>query len=115
MRLLAYKDIAGRLRFEDITAKDFSEKTHGILCASAMKSIKGKLSTGELLDGIAVFAKAYELAGMKNYAKLLSVKKLQGPLTWGYLTFATYRHSFSKIFGPIALKMVDAYIQRKRN
>ena len=115
MRLLAYKDIMGRLKFEDITAKDFSEHTHGILCDAAMKSIKGKMNTGELLDGIEVFAKAYELVGMKNYAKLLGAKRLQRPLSWGYLKFATNRHIFSQLLGPIALKLVNAYIQRKRS
>jgi hypothetical protein len=66
------------------------------------------------LDGIQVFAKAYDLVGMSTYAKCLSAKRLQRPLTWCYLKFAKYRHIISKIFGPIALKLVNAYVGKKR-
>jgi len=111
MELLRYKDPTGLLRFEDITAKDFSEQMHGIACELAMKSIKGKLSTGEQLDGIQVFAKAYEMIGMKIYARFLGARALQGLLTWGYLKFAKHRHILSKILGPTALKLVHLYIQ----
>lgn len=113
MDLLRHKDQRGLLRFEDITAKDFSEQGHGISCELAMKSIKGKLSTGEQLDGVQVFAKAYELVGMTTYATLLGARSLQGLLSWGYLKFAKHRHTLSKIFGPLALKWVHLYIEHQ--
>ncbi len=111
MDLLKHKDRGRLLRFEDITAKDFSEQQHGIACELAMKSIKGKLSTGEQLDGIQVFAKAYELVGMRFYARFLSARPLEGLLTWAYLKFAKHRHFLSKILGPTALKLVHLYIR----
>ncbi len=113
MRLLEHKDQKGLLRFEDITAKNFSEDQHGVVCELAMKSIKGRLSSGEYLDGIEVFAKAYELVGLRTYAKCLSAKRLQAPLAWCYLKFAQHRHRLSKIFGPVALKLVNAYVGKK--
>ena len=114
MRLLEHKDTAGLLKFEDITDSNFSEQAHGVLCEVSMKSIKGKTNTGELLDGIQVFARAYELVGMKKLAHFLAAPSLQGPLSWAYLKFAKYRHTFSKLFGPIALRLVNVYVQRKR-
>jgi predicted DCC family thiol-disulfide oxidoreductase YuxK len=113
MDLLRFKDQAGVLKFEDITAKDFSEQEHGITCELAMKSIKGRLSSGEHLDGIQVFAKAYEMIGMKVYARFLAARSLQGLLTWGYLQFAKHRHLLSKILGPIALKLTHLYIRHQ--
>lgn len=113
MRLLEHKDRRGLLRFEDITAEHFSEEKHGIVCELAMKSIKGRLSTGEYLDGIQVFAKAYDMVGMTTYAKCLSVQRLQRPLSWCYLKFARYRHIISKVLGPVALKLVNVYVGKK--
>ncbi len=112
MDLLKHKDQGGVLKFEDITGKDFSVERHGFSCELAMKSIKGKTSTGELLDGVAVFAKAYELVGMKRYAQLLGAPRLQGLLSWAYLKFAKHRHILSKALGPLALKLVHLYIKK---
>jgi predicted DCC family thiol-disulfide oxidoreductase YuxK len=105
MEYLKSRDDHSRLCFEDITRSQFDAAQHGIDCAGAMQSIVGKLSSGAQMQGVAVFAAAYERVGLYRLAWLLSRESLQKPLGFMYLQFAKHRHSISKWFGPLALKL----------
>jgi predicted DCC family thiol-disulfide oxidoreductase YuxK len=105
MEYLKSKDHHSRLCFEDITRSQFVAAEHGIDCASAMQSIVGKLSNGSQMQGVAVFAAAYQRVGLNSLAWLLSRESLQKPLGFLYLQFAKHRHLISKWLGPLALKL----------
>ncbi len=105
MEYLKSRDQRSLLCFEDITRTQFVAAEHGIDCERAMQSIVGKLSNGTQMQGVAVFAAAYERVGLHRLAWLLSRKTLQKPLGFMYLQFAKHRHLISKCLGPLALKL----------
>lgn len=105
MEYLQSKDRHELLHFEDITHSQFVAAQHGIDCNMAMQSIVGRLSNGTQMQGVAVFAAAYDRVGLHRLAWLLSRPSLQKPLGWLYLQFARHRQLISKILGPLALKM----------
>jgi predicted DCC family thiol-disulfide oxidoreductase YuxK len=103
MEYLKSRDDHSLLCFEDITRQQFIAAEHGIDCAKAMQSIVGKLSNGTQLQGVEVFAAAYERVGLHRLAWVLSRASLQKPLGFMYLQFAKNRHLISKCLGPLAL------------
>ena len=112
MLYLQHRDRQGLLTCVDITQTDFDAEATGLSCDRAMASIHGRLPDGEWLNGVAVFAAAYERVGMRRMAWLLSRPSLQPILGWGYARFARHRHTLSRWFGPGVLHLVRRWLIR---
>jgi predicted DCC family thiol-disulfide oxidoreductase YuxK len=113
MQYLQSKNQNALLGFEDITHCEFNASLHGIDCGKAMQSIVGKFSSGEQIQGVAVFAAAYERVGLHRLAWVLSRPALQKPLGFLYLQFAKHRQRISKLIGPLALKLSSRVVNSK--
>lgn len=94
----------GKLDFVDVTESSFEASTHQISCEAAMAQIHGRLSNGQILVGVPVFARAYQLADLPLLAWVLSRTWLQPLLGPAYVLFAKHRHTLSKRFGPALLR-----------
>lgn len=93
------------LNFVDLQEPAFDASLHQVSCTAAMAKIHGRLATGELLTGVAVFAEAYRRTGLTVLAWLFSrtwVKPFLDPV---YLIFARHRHAISRTLGPGLLRL----------
>jgi predicted DCC family thiol-disulfide oxidoreductase YuxK len=115
MLYLQHRDRLGLLTCVDITETDFDATTTGLSCERAMASIHGRLSNGDWLTGVAVFAAAYERVGLRRMAWWLSRPSLQPLLGWGYARFARHRYTLSRYLGPTVLRVVQRWLARSRS
>jgi predicted DCC family thiol-disulfide oxidoreductase YuxK len=100
---MAFKDRQGLLAFVDITTAGSEIERMGLSCERAMQLMQGRLRSGQVIEGVPVFAAAYRLLGLRFLAWLLSRNALQRPLAFLYLAFAKRRHRLSSWLGPLAL------------
>lgn len=90
----------GLLAFVDVTHTQFEATVHQISCDAAMAQIHGRTADGQLLVGVPVFAKAYQLAKLPVLAWLLSRQWLMPILQPAYVWFAKHRQLISRWIGP---------------
>jgi len=93
------------LNFVDLQEPSFDASLHQVSCAEAMAKIHGRLASGELLTGVAVFAEAYRRTGFTVLAWLLSHRWVRLFLDPVYLIFARHRHAISRTLGPGLLRL----------
>lgn len=105
IHVLRARNRRGLLRFEDLTAPAFDEGPHRISCAAALERIHGRLDSGALLTGVAVFAEAYRRADLPVLAWLFSRSWLAPVLNPAYRMFVRYRHAISRTLGPLLLRL----------
>jgi predicted DCC family thiol-disulfide oxidoreductase YuxK len=110
---LRHKDERGALAFIDITQAGVEIEQSGLSCERAMQLMQGRLLSGEVIEGVPVFATAYQLVGLRTLAWILSRPSLQGFLGYGYAAFAKRRHRFSRLLGPAALKISRLLTRQK--
>jgi len=106
IHLLRARNRRGLLRFEDLATPAFDESAHRISCAAALERIHGRLDSGVLLTGVAVFAEAYRRADLPVLAWLFSRSWLAPVLNPAYRVFVRYRHAISRTLGPPLLQLV---------
>jgi len=113
---LRYKDThhLGQLAFIDITQTGLDWQGSGLSCERAMALMQGRLQSGEVIEGVRVFATAYRLVDLRVLAWLLSRPLLQGPLATLYAAFAKRRHRLSRWLGPLALR-VSGFLTHERH
>jgi predicted DCC family thiol-disulfide oxidoreductase YuxK len=104
IHFLKARNRRGLLDFIDFNQQAFDEGRHDISCACAMEKIHARLSDGELLTGVPVFAEAYRRADLPLLAWLLSRVWLKPVFNAGYFVFARYRAWFSRAIGPFLLR-----------
>jgi predicted DCC family thiol-disulfide oxidoreductase YuxK len=109
---LRHKDHKGALAFIDITQAGIDIERSGLSCERAMQLMQGRLLSGEVIEGVPVFAAAYRLVGLTALAWILSRPAWQGLLGFVYAAFAKRRHRFSRWLGPLALK-ISRYLSRR--
>ena len=109
---MRHKDGKGALAFIDITQAGIDIERSGLSCERAMQLMQGRLLSGEVIEGVPVFAAAYQLVGLRALAWILSRPSLQGLLGWAYAAFAKRRHRFSRWLGPLALKISRSLTRR---
>jgi hypothetical protein len=68
----------------------------------------GQYDSGVLIQGVTVFPEAYRRANLPFLAWIFSRKLLQAILQIACRFFANNRHAISRLFGPIALRLVKA-------
>ena len=110
---LSRRNEAGLLSFVDVNSSHYSADAVGVSCQQALDSIYAQYDDGELINGVDVFAAAYERASLPTLVWLFSRPSLRPILTWGYQFFAKNRHVISSIFGPTALCIMRA-VSKKR-
>ena len=106
---LQTRNAQGQLAFVDVTQNGFVAADHQLSCEAAMAQIHGRLANGEILVGVAVFAKAYALAKLPVLAWIMSRPWLQPVLQPSYVVFAKHRQAISKRIGPGALWFVKRF------
>jgi predicted DCC family thiol-disulfide oxidoreductase YuxK len=94
------------LAFVDINSVQFEPERVGLTCQQALLSMYGQYDSGELIQGVPVFAAAYRLADLKTLAWLFSRPLLQPVFGIGYRFFAKYRHQISGLIGPTIRRLV---------
>ena len=101
----------GQLTFVDVTQTGFEAAGHNISCEAAMAQIHGRTADGEVLVGVPVFARAYQLANLPVLAWLLSRRWLMPLLQPAYVLFAKHRQAISKRIGPSVLKFSKRFLR----
>ena len=109
---LSRRNQAGLLDFVDINSEHFNPAKIGISCDEALAAMYGQYDSGVLIQGVTVFPEAYRRANLPFLAWIFSRKSLQAILQIAYRFFAKNRHAISRLFGPIALRLVKATSSR---
>lgn len=92
IRMLMRRDAGkGRIRFTDIAQPDFDAAAVGTTQAELMASIKGRLPSGEWIEGVEVFRRLYAAAGFPRLAAASRWPGVSQLLGAGYRVFAKNR------------------------
>ena len=105
------RNAEGQLAFVDITQAQFEAANHQISCDAAMAQIHGRTADGQLLVGVPVFAKAYQLAKLPFLAWVLSRRWLQPVLQPAYVWFAKHRQAISRRIGPGVFRLSKRFFR----
>ena len=101
---LKARDAAGCLRAVDASVAGFAGDAHtraaGLDQATLLHRLRARDANGQWLVGIAVFAAAYEAAGIAWMAKLLRVRWLRPLFDLGYALVADHRWLLVKLGAP---------------
>jgi predicted DCC family thiol-disulfide oxidoreductase YuxK len=81
----------GRVRFEDIAAPEFDASAFGIDAAAALERIHGVLPDGSVIEGMAVFRRAYAAVGLGWLLAPTAWPGLRRVADWAYASFARNR------------------------
>ncbi len=114
IHFLESRNRLGLLEFVDVAAPGFDEATHQLSCKLALATMQGRLADGTQLEGIPVFAAAYERAALPTLAWLFSRRWLAPLLNASYYLFAKYRHPISQAIGPVMLRLSKRYATSPR-
>lgn len=98
VRWLKSRDTQDRLRLIDIAEDEFDAQNYGKTQKEFMARIHGMTPSGELIEGVEVFQKAYEAVGLGyllSFTKLPGLKQLSSA---GYYLFAKMRVPLGRLF-----------------
>ena len=84
-------DRRGRLRFTDIAAPDFDPAPTGLTQAELMASIRGRMPSGEMVEGVEVFRQLYGAVGLRPLIPLTRLPGIRHALDAAYSVFARNR------------------------
>ncbi len=97
MRQLLSCDKHNRIELADIHAEDFALKHPDIDAHRAYTILHGKLDSGELLLGLDVTCKAWQLVGKHRWLALLRWPLIRPLADILYRLFAKYRNPISRL------------------
>lgn len=97
--LLKQLDNQKKLHFEDIHAIDFVYRYPYIDVVAADKRLHGQLGNGQIITGLDVTAKAWDLVGHHKWLQILRWPVIRWFADLGYLIFARFRHPIARLFG----------------
>ncbi len=109
IHFLKSRNALGLLEFVDVAAPQYDETAHQLFCKLALATMQGRLADGTQLEGIPVFAEAYQRANLPTLAWVFSRSWLKPILNASYYVFAKYRHGISKTIGPLMLRLSKRY------
>ena len=89
MRMMERLDRKRRIRFTDISSRDFDPTKVGVTWETLMAKLHGRLPDGTLIEGVEVFRELYAAVG---FAPLVALTRLPGV---SYLMTLAY-HLFAK-------------------
>ena len=84
-------DRHGRVRFTDIAAPGFDPVSTGLTYDELMASIRGRMPSGEMVEGVEVFRQLYGAVGSGPVIPLTRVFGVRQLLDAGYQVFARNR------------------------
>ena len=111
IEFLQSRNPQGQLGFVDVTESGFEASAHQISCEAAMAQIHGRTAAGDVLVGVPVFARAYQLANLPVLAWILSRQWLMPVLQPAYVLFAKHRQAISRRIGPSVLRFSKRFIK----
>jgi len=91
INMLRSLDRRGRLRFTDIAAPGFDPGPTGLSQAELMASIRGRMPSGELVEGVEVFRQLYGAVGFGPLIPLTRIFGVRHALDASYKVFARNR------------------------
>ncbi len=97
MRQLLSCDKHDRIELADIHAEDFSQQHPDIDPQQAYAVLHGKLDSGELLLGLDVTCKAWQLVGKHHWLRILRWPLIRPLADVVYRVFAKYRNPISRL------------------
>ena len=100
MGMLRRRDVAGRLRWVDISAPGFDASAHGFLHRDLDAVIHGVRADGQVVRGLDVLRQAYGAAGLGRWVALTRWPGLRAPSDAAYRLFARHRHAISHALAP---------------
>ena len=95
MRQLKTYDVNKKINFVDLNSIDFSENYPHIDINEALKTLHGQLESGELIHGLDVTCKAWDLVGKHKWLSILRWPIIRIFADAVYLFFAKYRNTIS--------------------
>ncbi|MBO83798.1 MAG: thiol-disulfide oxidoreductase [Deltaproteobacteria bacterium] len=84
-------DRRGRLRFTDIAAPGFDPTPTGLTHDELMASIRGRMPSGEMVEGVEVFRQLYGAVGLRPLMPLTRLPGVRHALDAAYGVFARNR------------------------
>jgi predicted DCC family thiol-disulfide oxidoreductase YuxK len=84
-------DRRGRLRFTDIAAPGFDPAPTGLTQDQLMASIRGRMPSGEMVEGVEVFRQLYGAVGLGPLIPLTRLPGVRHTLDAAYRIFARNR------------------------
>ena len=97
MRHLKKLDTAGNIAFENIYEADFCERFPTINQQQADRILHGQTGDGDMLFGLDVTYRAWVLVGKRKWVAILRWPLIKGLADIGYLFFARYRYTISRL------------------
>jgi predicted DCC family thiol-disulfide oxidoreductase YuxK len=91
INMLRSLDRHARLRFTDIAEPGFDPASTGLTQADLMASIRGRLPSGELVEGVEVFRQLYGAVGFGPLIPLTRIFGVRHALDASYKVFARNR------------------------
>ena len=89
--MLRRRDRRGRIRFSDITARDFEPERFGKTRSEFMARIQGRLPDGTWIDGVEVFRRLYAAIGLGWLVAVTRAPGVSQLLDVAYRAFASRR------------------------
>jgi len=102
------------IRFVDVHDAAFESACGGVTREHALEVLHGRIGDGPLLQGVDVFAEAYQRAGFGSARWILTRRWLRPFLDFGYRFFAAHRSTISRLIGPVTLRLAERRYLRKR-
>jgi len=81
----------GRIQFEDIADPGFDPQSYGVQADALMARIHGVLPSGDLIEGVEVFRRAYSAVGLGWLVAPTRLPGLRGLTDLAYRVFARNR------------------------
>jgi len=100
MQQLKHADSKNLITLEDLNASDFSERYSYIDKDKAMNYLQAQKQSGEMIYGLDVTYEAWKIVGKHGWLKIFRLPIISFFADCGYVLFAKYRHSLSKILMP---------------
>lgn len=93
------------IRFVDVNDANCESELDSATRARALEVIHGRIAEGPMLQGVDVFAEAYQRAGSRTLTWLLTRRWLRPILNVMYRFFAAHRSRISRLIGPFLLSV----------
>ncbi|MBQ4799126.1 DUF393 domain-containing protein [Pseudoalteromonas sp. MMG006] len=100
MTKLKQADTANNIKLEDLNAPDFNERYSYVDKDKAMTHLQAQTNSGEMIYGLDVTYQAWKTVGKYTWLKIFRLPVIRFFADCGYLFFARYRHSLSRLLMP---------------
>ncbi len=110
--MLKHRSNGKSIRFVDVNESNCEAELDGVTRARALEVIHGRIANGPLIQGVDVFAEAYQRAGSRTITWLLTRRWLRPLLDVMYRFFAAHRSTISRLIGPLLLRLAERSVGR---